>query len=63
MGVGVPLGAGCGPDTRLQSLGANPSAIGLDLAPLPLDTREEVEPVVAEGEVKHPPPPGPYEPT
>ena len=63
MGIGVPLGAGCGPDTRLQSLGANPSAIGLDFAPFPLDTREEVELVVVEGEVKHLPPPGPYEPT
>ena len=63
MGVGVPLGAGCGPDTRLQSLGAKPSAIGLDFAPFPLDPREEVEAVVVEGELKHLPPPGPCEPT
>ena len=62
MGVGVPLGAGCGPDTRLQSLGANPSAIGLDFAPFPLDTRDEVEPGRTEREVKHPPPPVPCEP-
>ena len=63
MGVGVPFGAGCGPDTRLQSLGAKPSPIGLDLAPFPLDPREEVEAVVAEGEVKHLLPPDPYVPT
>ena len=63
MGVGVPGGGVVGPDTRLQSLGAKPSAVGLDFALLPLDTREEVETVVAEGEVKHLPPPGPCEPT
>jgi len=56
MGIWVPLGAGCGPETRLQSLGAKPSAIGLDFAPFPLDTSEEVEPVAAEREVNHLPP-------
>ena len=53
MGIGVPGGGVCGPDTRLQSLGANPSPIGLDFASFLLDAGEKVEPRFACGEIKH----------
>ena len=49
MGIGVPGGGVVGPDTRLQSLGAKPSAIGLDLTSPLLDPRDEVEPGFADG--------------
>ena len=53
MGIGVPGGGVVGPDTRTQSLGAKPSAIGLDFAAFFLDPGEEVELLFAVGEVKH----------
>ena len=56
MGVGVPGGGVCGPDTRLQSLGANPSPIGLDFASSLLDAGVKVEPRFEVREVKHLPP-------
>jgi hypothetical protein len=56
MGIGVPGGGVCGPDTRLQSLGANPSPIGLDVAAPLLDAAVNVPPGRELREVKHLPP-------
>ena len=56
MGIGVPGGGEWGPETRLQSLGANPSPIGLDVAAPLLDAGVKVEPRFEFREVKHPPP-------
>lgn len=53
MGVGVPGGGVVGPDKRLQSLDAKPSAIGLDLTSPLLDLREEVESRFTDWKVKH----------
>ena len=59
MGVGVPGGGLVGPSKRLHSLGAYPSASGLDVAAVLLDTGEEVEFLRRDGEVNHLPPPVP----
>ena len=52
----MPGGGVCGPDTRLQSLGANPSPIGLNFASSLLDAGVKVEPRFELREVKHLPP-------
>ena len=56
MGIGVPGGGVGGPDTRLQSLGAKPSASGLDVASGLFDAGVKVEPGGEVREVKHLPP-------
>ena len=52
----MPGGGVCGPDTRLQSLGAKPFAVGLDLAAPLLDAGVKVEPRAEVRKVNHLPP-------